>query len=58
MEGGKELLWVAIKRFVQKKNFWFVKIGNICGQREKACANEGLLYVKGQLLRAVRKLSE
>ena len=30
---------------------------NFCGQREKACANEEFLYVKGQLLRAVRKLS-
>ena len=56
--GWKRVALGAIKRFVQKKNFWFVKIGNICGQREKACANEGLLYVEGQLLRAVRKLSE
>ena len=30
---------------------------NFCGQREKAWANEEFLYVKGQLLRAVRKLS-
>ena len=28
------------ERFVKKKNFWFVKIGNFCGQRKKARVKE------------------
>ena len=40
-EGGKGLLWMAIKeRFVQKKDFWFVKMEIFCGQRRKARAKE------------------
>ena len=39
-EGGKELLWIAIKEeFVQKKDFWFVKIGVFCGQEVKGSWN-------------------
>ena len=36
MEGGKGLLGIAIKKgFVQKKGFWFVKMGGFCNQQEK-----------------------
>jgi hypothetical protein len=37
--GWKRVSLGGIKeRFVQKKNFWFVKMGIFCGQRRKACA--------------------
>ena len=41
----------------EKENLLVCENGSFCGQREKACANEGLLYVKGQFLRTVFKLS-
>jgi hypothetical protein len=54
-EGKKELLWMAIKeRFVQKKGFWFVKMGIICGQRRKARAKE-VFVRKKTALSEVRK---
>ena len=50
MEGEKELLWVGIRKsFVQKKNFWFVKMGIFCGQRENACAKEVFVRKKAAL---------
>ena len=48
-EGGKGLHWVAIKRFVRKKGFWFVKMGIFYGQREKACAKEVFVRKKAAL---------
>ena len=45
------------ERFGQKQGFWFVKMGGFWNQQGKACANEGLLYIKGQFLRTVFKLS-
>ena len=48
-EGGKGLLWVAIKRFVRKKGFWFVKMGIFCGQRRKARAKEVFMRKKAAL---------
>ena len=32
-----------------KENLLVCENGSFCGQREKACANEGLLYVKKRL---------
>ena len=37
------------ERFVQKKDFWFVKKRNFCGQREKACAKEVFVRKKAAL---------
>ncbi|MGI6196583.1 MAG: hypothetical protein ACOYIO_05830 [Eubacteriales bacterium] len=46
---------MAIKeRFVQKKGFWFVKMGIICGQRRKARAKE-VFVRKKTALSEVRK---
>ena len=52
MEGGgwKRVALGGIKeRFVQKKNFWFVKMGIFCGQRENACAKEVFVRKKAAL---------
>ena len=35
------------ERFVRKKGFWFVKMGNFCGQREKASAKEVFVRKNG-----------
>ncbi|MGI6196698.1 MAG: hypothetical protein ACOYIO_06430 [Eubacteriales bacterium] len=69
-EGGKELLWMAIKKvcankrlfvlkkavfedssqsFLQKKSFWFLKMGNFCGQRRKARTKEAFVRKKAAL---------
>ena len=48
-EGGKELLWEAIKKFVRKNGFWFVKIGNFRGQRRKVRAKEVFVRKKAAL---------
>ena len=37
------------KRFVQKKSFWFVKIGIFCGQRRKARAKKVFVRKKAAL---------
>ena len=37
------------ERFVQKKGFWFVKIGNFCGQRRKVRAKEVFVRKKAAL---------
>ncbi|MGI6197380.1 MAG: hypothetical protein ACOYIO_09945 [Eubacteriales bacterium] len=49
LDGNKE-------RFVQKKNFWFVKIGNFCGQRRKVRTKEVFVRKKAALSE-VRKVS-
>ena len=56
-EGGKELLWMAIKEgFVQKKSFWFVKMGKFCGQFVKFSAKERLLACEnGNFSRTAKK---
>ena len=35
------------EKFVRKKGYWFVKMGNFCGQREKACAKEVFVRKNG-----------
>ena len=48
--GWKRVALGGIKeRFVQKKNFWFVKMGIFCGQRENACAKEVFVRKKAAL---------
>ena len=42
LDGNKE-------RFVQKKDFWFVKMGIFCGQRRKARAKEVIVRKKAAL---------
>ena len=42
--------------FVQKKDFWFVKMGIFCGQRRKVRAKEVFVRKKAAL-REVRKVS-
>ena len=37
------------ERFVQKKDFWFVKMGIFCGQRRKAYAKEVFVRKKAAL---------
>ena len=44
------------ERFVQKKNFWFVKMGIFCGQRRKARAKKVFVRKKAALSE-VRKVS-
>ena len=57
-EGKKELLWMAIKKVCAKERLLVCKNGKFLRTARKGlCKNEELLYVKGQLLRAVRKLS-
>ena len=37
------------ERFVKKKSFWFLKMGNFCGQRRKAYAKEVFVRKKAAL---------
>ena len=48
---------MAIKEgFVQKKSFWFVKMGKFCGQFVKFSAKERLLVCEnGNFLRTAKK---
>ena len=57
MEGRKGMLWVAIKkRFVQKKNFWFVQM-EIFADSEERYVQKKFLCVKKVALSEVRKVS-
>ena len=47
----------AVRKAFCKRKLLVCENGSFCGQREKACANEGLLYIKGQFLRTFFKLS-
>ena len=45
--GWKRVALGGNKKVLQKKNFWFVKIGNICGQRRKVRAKEVFVHKNG-----------